>query len=109
LRRQGPNESEEEDFPSNQDQVNQGNPGTSVPEAEGANHGLTQVKSTRAGAAEQVQSGIEDETAEGQRINNQHQASTIPKVTSRRTRTTGRLVTELKECTQGPKPKRQPW
>jgi hypothetical protein len=66
LRRQDPNESEEEDFPSNQDQVNQGNPGTSVPEAEGANQERTQERSTRVDAGEQVQSGIVNEAAEDQ-------------------------------------------
>jgi hypothetical protein len=55
LRRQDPNESEEEDFPSNLDQVNQGSQGTSVAEAEGAAHEQTQVRPTRTNETEQAQ------------------------------------------------------
>jgi hypothetical protein len=65
LRRQDPNESEE-DFPINQDQVNQGSQDTRVAEAEGAANERTQDRSTRAYAEEQVQDEIVNEAAEDQ-------------------------------------------
>jgi hypothetical protein len=68
LRRQDPDESEEEEFPNDPGQTSQRSQDTSVAEAEGAANEQTQVRPTRTNEAEQVQDTQENNSVGNQEV-----------------------------------------